>query len=116
MIEVCTRSDKQFPISVELNSGLNLLTLKAAQELYDKLYDALDHFVPEDCPQYDRGGCEMKPTKEQVLKAVYESGLHQYAPQVLDVKWKDGIDIDVPSGSLMNFVGKIVHNTTESSK
>jgi len=46
-------------------------------------------------------------TEESVLKAVYESGLHQYAPGVLRPIWKDGIDIDVPSASLMNFARKL---------
>ena len=46
-------------------------------------------------------------TEEQVLNAVYESGLHQYAPSVIFAKWKDGIDIDVPTLALMNFVGKL---------
>jgi len=46
-------------------------------------------------------------TPEQVLKAVYESGLHQYAPKVIQKSWKDGIDIDVPSAALMNFVRKL---------
>lgn len=42
-----------------------------------------------------------------VLKAVYESGLHQYAPGVLRTSWKDGIDIDVPCPALVNFANKI---------
>ena len=49
----------------------------------------------------------MEYTEDQVLKAVYESGLHQYAPSVIFAKWKDGIDIDVPTLALMNFVGKL---------
>jgi len=52
-------------------------------------------------------------SEEQVLKAVYESGLHQYAPGVLYTKWKDGIDVDVPTSALMNFVGKILEQPTE---
>ena len=36
-------------------------------------------------------------TEEQVLKAVYESGLHQYAPKgILITKWKDGINVEEP--------------------
>lgn len=46
-------------------------------------------------------------TEEKVLKAVYESGLHQYAPGVLRAQWKDGINIDIPSPALMNFVRKL---------
>lgn len=57
----------------------------------------------------------MKLTEKQVLKAVYESGLHQYAPKVLTTKRKDGIDIDEPSSALMNFAGKIVDITTANS-
>jgi hypothetical protein len=49
----------------------------------------------------------MKYTKEQILKAVYESGLHQYAPTVLATSWKDVIDINVPSMYLLNFVEKL---------
>lgn len=48
------------------------------------------------------------PTEEQVLKAVYESGLHQYAPDVLKTRWKDGIDIETPSAALMNFARKLL--------
>lgn len=44
---------------------------------------------------------------DMVLKAVYESGLHQYAPGVLRTSWKDGIDIDVPCPALINFARKI---------
>lgn len=46
-------------------------------------------------------------TEAMVLKAVYESGLHQYAPGVLRTSWKDGIDLDVPCAALMSFSGKI---------
>jgi len=46
-------------------------------------------------------------TEQQVLKAVYESGLHQYAPGVIYRQSKDGIDIDVPTQALMNFVRKL---------
>ncbi len=49
------------------------------------------------------------PNEEKVLKAVYASGLHQYAPNgVLTTKWKDGIDINEPSPYLMNFVRKLL--------
>lgn len=48
------------------------------------------------------------PTEQQVLKAVYESGLHQYSPSVLKTEWKDGIDVDVPSSALMNFARKLL--------
>ena len=47
-------------------------------------------------------------TEKQVLRAVYESGLHQYAPGVIRAMWKDGIDIDTPSPSLMNFARKLM--------
>ena len=47
------------------------------------------------------------PSSEDVLKAIYESGLHQYASGVLRTEWKDGIDIKFPSSSLMNFVKKL---------
>jgi hypothetical protein len=53
----------------------------------------------------------MTYTEEQVLKAVYESGLHQYAKGVIFAKWKDGIDIDVPTIALMNFVQKLTENS-----
>ena len=54
-------------------------------------------------------GCYAMPAEEKVLKAVYESGLHQYAPAgILVTKWKDGIDIDEPSLYLMNFVRKLL--------
>jgi hypothetical protein len=56
----------------------------------------------------DKGGA--KYTEEQVLKAVYESGLHQYAPGVIRTSWKDGIDIDIPHSSLMSFVRKLTEN------
>ena len=46
-------------------------------------------------------------TEDMVLKAVYESGLHQYAPGVLRTSWKDGIDLDVPCPALVNFAMKI---------
>lgn len=46
-------------------------------------------------------------TEAMVLKAVYESGLHQYAPGVLRTSWKDGIDLDVPCPALVNFAMKI---------
>jgi len=49
----------------------------------------------------------MNYTKEEVLKAIYESGLHQYSPEVLRAVWKDGIDINEPSRALMNFVAKL---------
>lgn len=49
-------------------------------------------------------------TEGRVLKAIYESGLHQYAPGVIRKSWKDGIDIDVPHSSLMNFVKKLVED------
>jgi hypothetical protein len=48
--------------------------------------------------------------EDQVLKAIYESGLHQYCPQVLRTKWKDGIDIDEPSSYIMCFVRKLAQN------
>jgi hypothetical protein len=53
----------------------------------------------------------MEYTEEQVLKAVYESGLHQYAKGVLYRKWKDGIDLAIPTLALMNFVRKLTENT-----
>ena len=53
------------------------------------------------------------PTEDEVLKAVYESGLHQSAPNVLVTKWKDGIDINKPSGYLMNFARKLKQNEKE---
>lgn len=46
-------------------------------------------------------------TPEQILKAIYESGLHQYVPGVLTTVWKDGIDIDTPSTYLLHFVRKL---------
>lgn len=46
-------------------------------------------------------------TEERVLKAVHESGLHQYAPGVIRSLWQDGIDVDVPHSALMNFVRKL---------
>jgi hypothetical protein len=42
---------------------------------------------------------------DMVLKAVYESGLHQYAPGVLRSDPKDGIA--EPHAALMNFARKI---------
>ena len=49
------------------------------------------------------------PVSEQaVLKAVYESGLHQYAAGVLREKFKDGIGVDVPHSALMNFARKLL--------
>lgn len=50
---------------------------------------------------------ELSVNEAMVLKAVYESGLHQYAPGVLRTSWKDGIDIDVPCPALINFAVKI---------
>jgi len=53
-------------------------------------------------------GLICSPTEEQVLKAIYESGLHQYAPQVLCKDWKDNIDIkNKPSSYIMGFVRKL---------
>lgn len=52
------------------------------------------------------------PTEEQVLKAVYESRLHRYAPDVLKTRWKDGIDIDIPSAALMSFARKLLDRTS----
>lgn len=46
--------------------------------------------------------------ESRVLKAVYESGLHQYIPSVITEKHKDGIAIDVPSGHLIRFVQKLL--------
>ena len=46
-------------------------------------------------------------TKRIVLKAVYDSGLQQYAPGVLRTSLKDGIVIDEPTSALMNFAEKI---------
>lgn len=43
-------------------------------------------------------------TEQHVLKAIYESGLHQYAPGVIRTSFKDGIDIDIPHSALLNFV------------
>jgi len=45
--------------------------------------------------------------KDQILKAVYQSGLHQTAPGVLRTIWKDGVEIDEPSLALLNFVNKL---------
>lgn len=48
------------------------------------------------------------PDEKAVLEAIYESGLHQYAPKgILITRWKDGIDVDEPSHCLMNFLGKL---------
>ncbi len=45
-IEVTTRTDKQFPIGIELDPGvLQKLTLAAAKELHASLGDAIDHFT-----------------------------------------------------------------------
>ena len=52
--------------------------------------------------------CE--PTEEQVLKAIYESGIHQYIPGVLRTKWKDGIDVQSPSNYLLHFVKILTQN------
>ena len=49
----------------------------------------------------------MEYTEEQVLRAIYESGLHQYAPGVIRTTWKEGIDIAEPRSCLMNFVRKL---------
>jgi hypothetical protein len=49
----------------------------------------------------------MKYTEQQVLKAIYESGLHQYAPTVIRESYKDGISITIPSSVVMNFVDKL---------
>lgn len=52
-------------------------------------------------------------TEAMVLKAVYDSGLHQYAPSVLRTSWKDGIDLDVPCPALVNFAMKICKAANE---
>lgn len=49
----------------------------------------------------------MEYTEKEVLKAVYESGLDQYAPRVIYRQWRDSIDIDVPTSTLMDFVAKL---------
>lgn len=55
-------------------------------------------------------------TEEQVLKAIFESGLHQYVPGVITTRWKDGIDIDIPNHSLINFASKLFTNHEEEVK
>ena len=45
--------------------------------------------------------------KDQILKAVYQSGLHQTAQGVLRTIWKDGVEIAEPSLALLNFVNKL---------
>lgn len=55
-------------------------------------------------------------TEEQVLKAIYESGLHQYVPGVITTRWKDGIDIDIPNHSLINFASKLFTDHEEEVK
>ena len=56
------------------------------------------------------------PTDDEILKAVYESGLHQYASKgILTTKWKDGIDVDSPSLYLIHFVKKL-WNTRADTK
>jgi len=54
-------------------------------------------------------------TQSMVLKAVYDSGLHQYAPGVLRASWKDGVDIDEPHSALMNFAEKICRAVNKES-
>lgn len=55
----------------------------------------------------------MKLTEQQVLKAIYESGLHQYNPAVIRESYRDGISITIPSFVLMNFVDKLVEGLNE---
>jgi len=57
----------------------------------------------------------MKTTEEQVLKAIYSSGLWKHAPIVLNTKWKDGIDIDEPSFLVMDFVQKVFDISAEKT-
>jgi hypothetical protein len=47
-------------------------------------------------------------SEDDVLIAIYQSGLHQYNPAVLKTKWKDGIDVSVPSIHVMNFAQKLI--------
>lgn len=55
-------------------------------------------------------------SEEEVLIAIFESGLHQYNPAVLSVRWKDGIDVNIPSRSIMNFAQKLVDRITQKVK
>jgi hypothetical protein len=55
----------------------------------------------------------MKCTVDQILKAIYESGLHQYIPAVLAQITVDGISTNVPSISLINFVRKLEEKPNE---
>lgn len=48
------------------------------------------------------------PTEDEVLRAIYESGLHQYIPGVVSKEpFKHGAYVNVPSTYLMLFVKKL---------
>ena len=65
----------------------------------------------------ERGRLREAPTEADVLKAVYQTGLHQDAPEgVLVERTKDGICIHEPSLSLMNFAEKIWQSALSDTK
>ena len=56
------------------------------------------------------------PTKADVLKAIYESGVHQENPHMIKYHRRDGKIVEDPSAYAMNFAKRLAQNRENSHR